>query len=123
MEEFIKKNKEKKYRHGYSQFLAELLKNDVVDNTAFINTLNYLITQIGELGKEQDKSLVLDEYTGCLLKILTALKNHGPAQDIRNNVKESIKEKLTPYTVKSDKYPSITNKIRFAILDSRDCLN
>jgi hypothetical protein len=123
MEEFIKKNKEKKYRHGYSQFLAELLKNDVVDKTAFINTLNYVITQIGELGKEEDKSQVLDEYTGCLLKILTALKNHGPAKDIRDTIKESIKDKLAPYTIKSDKYPSITNKIRFAILDARDCLN
>ena len=123
MEEFIKKNKEKKYRHGYSQFLAELLKNDVVDKGAFINTLNYIINQIGNLGKEDDKSQVLDEYTGCLLKILTALKNHGPAKDIRETVKESIKDKLTPYTVKSDKYPSITNKVRFAILDARDCLN
>jgi len=123
MEEFIKKNKEKKYRHGYSQFLAELLKNDVIDKNTFINTLNYLINQIGNLGKEEDKSQVLDEYTGCLLKILTALKNHGPAKEIRNNVKESIKNKLSPYTVKSDKYPSITNKIRFAILDACDCLN
>ena len=123
MEEFIKKNKEKKYRHGYSQFLAELLKNDVINKATFINTLNYIINQIGNLGKEEDKSQVLDEYTGCLLKILTALKNHGPAKDIRDSIKESIKDKLSPYTVKSDKYPSITNKIRFAILDARDCLN
>jgi hypothetical protein len=44
--EVCKRNVEKKYRRGYSQFLAELIKHNVVDADTFIKIVTKIIAQI-----------------------------------------------------------------------------
>jgi hypothetical protein len=120
MEEFIQKNKEKKYRKGYAQFLAELLKFNIADQVAFSNTLRQIIGQIDTLSRVEDKSNTLEEYSDCLLCILNALKGRNTAA--AKAIRESALEQLMPLTVRSAERPSLTNRIRFTILNATDSL-
>jgi hypothetical protein len=120
MEEFIQKNKEKKYRKGYAQFLAELLKFNIADQAAFSNTLRQIIGQIDALSRVEDKSNTLEEYADCLLCILNALK--GRNTDAAKAIRESALTQLMPLTVRSAERPSLTNRIRFTILNATDSL-
>jgi hypothetical protein len=120
MEEFIQKNKDKKYRKGYAQFLAELLKCNIVDQAAFSNTLRQIIGQIDALSRVEDKSNTLEEYADCLLCILNALK--GRNTTAAKAIRESALDQLMPLTVRSAERPSLTNRIRFTILNATDSL-
>ena len=44
--EVCKQNVEKKYRRGYSQFLAELIKHNVINSDVFMKTVMTIVTQI-----------------------------------------------------------------------------
>ncbi len=124
MEEFIQKNKEKKYRQGYSQFLAELLKHSIVEHSAFVATIKLIIQQIDALSKQEDKSNVLEEYSNCLLHIFRAIKGHAAVSSaIRSDIAEIAAEQLGPLTVCSTERPSLTNRIRFSILNAKECID
>ncbi len=123
MDEFIQKNKEKKYRQGYSQFLAELLKHGIVEHAAFVATMKLIIEQIDALSRLHDKSNVLEEYTNCLLHIFRAIKGHVEISSaIRADIAEISAAQLAPLTVCSADRPSLTNRIRFSILNAKECI-
>ena len=123
MEEFIQKNKEKKYRQGYSQFLAELLKQGIVEQAAFVNTIRTITTQMKSLSRQLEKSNTLEEYSNCLLRIFRVLKGHSTiAAALRAEVAPLVKEELTVLTVCSPEYPSLTNRIRFSVMNALECI-
>ncbi len=124
MEEFIQKNKEKKYRQGYSQFLAELLKHGIVEHAAFVSTIKQIIQQIDELSRQAEKSTVLEEYSNCLLHIFRAIKGHAEISSaIRADI-STVAEQLVPLTVRvSADRPSLTNRIRFSIMNAKECID
>lgn len=124
MEEFIQKNKEKKYRQGYSQFLAELLKHGIVEHNAFVTTIKLIIGQIDLLSRQEDKSNVLEEYSNCLLHIFRVLKgNAAICSAIHADIAKVATEQLGPLTVRSAERPSLTNRIRFSILNAKECID
>ncbi len=124
MEEFIQKNKEKKYRQGYSQFLAELLKHGIVEHNAFVTTIKLIIGQIDILSRQEDKSNVLEEYSNCLLHIFRVLKgNAAICSAIHVDIAKVAAEQLTPLTVRSPERPSLTNRIRFSIINAKECID
>ena len=124
MDEFIQKNKEKKYRQGYSQFLAELLKHGIVEHAAFVTTMKLIIQQIDILSKQEDKSNVLEEYSNCLLHIFRAIKGHAAISSaIRADIAEIAAAQLGPLTVRSAERPSLTNRIRFSIINAKECID
>ena len=72
--EICKRNIEKKYRRGYSQFLAELIKHDVIEVDIFIKIINKIISQIEQNSKNNDAIKPNDECADCLMKITKAIQ-------------------------------------------------
>ncbi len=121
MEELIQKNKEKKYRHGYAQFLAELFKLNIVETAPFIETMNTIVAQINSLSVQTDKSAVLEEYALCTTIIFKALQEKNSSTiAARAALVPLVKEQLSPLTKLSSERPSLTNRIRFTILNAID---
>ena len=58
--ELCKRNVEKKYRRGYSQFLAELIKHDVIDAETFMKSIIKIISQV-EANRTRSDSIKLNE--------------------------------------------------------------
>jgi hypothetical protein len=138
--EVCKRNIEKKYRRGYSQFLAELIKHNVIDTDIFLKTITTIITQIENNINNKESSKVNEEYADCLVRIMRAIEQDNSEDDnddfildsdsddedknnktkvivIRNTIKETIAPKIQPLTLRNSENLGITNKARFTFLD------
>jgi hypothetical protein len=123
-DELCKRNVEKKYRRGYSQFLAELLKYNTIDTDTFIKTLLTIITQI-ELNASNTESIKLnEEFADCLMKVMKAIRINVADMDgdhhiyqIRSILKQDIMKRIQPLSVKRADCIGLSNKARFTFLD------
>lgn len=71
---FVQKNTEKKYRLGYSQFLSELAKQEILPLPILGATFKKLITLISDSAKLSDKKVLVEEYTDCLMRMTRIFK-------------------------------------------------
>jgi hypothetical protein len=128
-EEFVNRNKEKKYRRGYSQFLAELATYNIIDPSCFMNTVKIIVEQIGVVALIDNKIQIMEEYCDCLKRILKALNRQDSKhstdfiKDLRLKIKDTFTNDIKNYTIKNDKYISLSNKGRFTLLDIYDEIN
>ena len=122
---FVERNIEKKYRLGYSQFLAELTMLEAVDLESLKKTFKILIENIETLGKTSLRANEIQESCDCLLRMSRVLdKRYGIFFiKTRKMLYEMIKEDLEQI-LNSDKsaYSGITPKARFALMDIQDIL-
>ena len=131
--EVCKQNVEKKYRRGYSQFLAELIKHCVIDTDVFMKTIITIITQIENNLNTKESTKLIEEYADCLMKIMKAIqqdatyddRNDSEDEDSKKNIIKSIRKNLKgqpmtlirPLTLRNTDWPGLSNKARFTFLD------
>jgi hypothetical protein len=128
--EFCKRNVEQKYRRGYSQFLAELTKHNVIDSDTFMKTVLKIITQIDVNIKKKESLKLIEEYADCLMRIMRAIKSSSSLDDsstdsdsddrvvlIRATIKSDLLTNIRPLTVKNPENLGVSNKARFTFLD------
>ena len=122
--ELCQRNVEKKYRRGYSQFLAELIKHNVVDTDTFMKIITKIIHQV-ELNMTTKESIKLnEEFADCLMKITKAIKISKDEDDddddirlIRTTLKKETALRIHPLCQRSGELVGISNKARFTFLD------
>lgn len=131
--EMCKRNVEKKYRRGYSQFLAELIKNNVIDTETFVKTINTILQQVETNRTVKDSIKLVEEFADCLMKIIKAIKIEPKSVDtdedekeqnsvtkmnvIRCILKEDIAFNIQPLTERNLENVGLSNKARFTFLD------
>jgi hypothetical protein len=127
--EFCKRNVEQKYRRGYSQFLAELTKHNVIDSDTFMKTVVTIITQIDINIKKKESLKLIEEYADCLMRIMRAIKpsstddsltdseSDGRVILIRAAIKSDLSTSIRSLTVKNPENMGVSNKARFTFLD------
>lgn len=112
-DEFVARNSRKKYRLGYSQFLAELIKNSVIDRELLVKTIYTIASQIPIVAQSKERSELAEEYADCLLKIIRAICDKELIEGLRTDVGEWLR----PYAENRATRNNLTLKARFAILD------
>lgn len=122
---FVVRNSEKKYRLGYSQFLAELVILEAVDMTSLEKTFHILIQNIMRDGKELNQITDVQEYADCLLRMARVF--HKKHTQFFQNLRKVLYEKISPdldavLNMPKETLPSLTPKSRFALMDVRDNL-
>lgn len=131
--EVCKQNVEKRYRRGYSQFLAELIKHNVIDTDIFMKVINTIISQIENNMKSKDAIKLNEEYADCLMKIMKAIREDpddssdddsdddepkmNMIQSIRETLKGSTIDRIQPLSVRNTDNTGISTKARFTFLD------
>ncbi len=130
--EVCKQNVEKKYRRGYSQFLAELIKHCVIDTDVFMKTIMTIITQVENNLKTKEATKLTEEYADCLMKIMKAIQedvdeddSDSDEEDSKKDMIERIRQTLKgepmahikPLTVRNPEWLGLSNKARFTFLD------
>ncbi len=143
--EFVKRNVEKKYRRGYSQFLAELIKYQVIDKDIFFKTLETIIKQVNNKLTHTESNKIIEEYADCMMKIMKAISVNDASdesddsdedddddkeankvnmiQEIRQYMKDNIIETIKPLTEKNPVNTGLTTKARFTFLDIYEAIN
>jgi hypothetical protein len=122
--EFVESQKNKQFRLGYSQFLAELSALEILDlgllNTTFQKILNNMLTN----GVLEDKKTLMEEYCDCLSRMAKVLKKKN-GQFFVNARATLYKENQVAFDrliSNQAEFPSETNKTRFILMDIRDIL-
>jgi hypothetical protein len=117
-DEFVERTSQKKYRLGYSQFLAELVKEKVLDRDLLFETIRIIIDQIPKVAGNSCFSRIGEEYTECLSKIIGALVSSSDEMicNVCKNVKSEFSTIIQPFTVKGPDN-KLSMKARFALLD------
>jgi hypothetical protein len=121
-EEFIKKNKEKKYRKGYSQFVTELYNKKILNKDAFMMSLVKIAEKMSIYAKQADHVQLVEEFSASFLRICKAVRGDSICVDVSALVVDVLAPLIDPVNVKSTEYPSLTKKIQFAVLDARDAV-
>jgi hypothetical protein len=125
--ELCKRNVEKKYRRGYSQFLAELIKHDVIDAETFMKSITKIISQVEANRTRSDSIKLNEEFADCLMKIMKAIwsdvvvdlddTTENKIRDIRTTLKEEIARRIQPLSMRIPEAVGLSNKARFTFLD------
>jgi hypothetical protein len=121
-QEMCKRNVEKKYRRGYSQFLAELIKHNVVDQDTFMKIITTIIRQVEVNLTNNDSTKLIEELADCFMKIVKAIRVQDRSADIeedtlhaiRQILKSEFSERIEPFTISQS---GLSNKARFTFLD------
>ena len=123
---FEKKNIEKKYRQGYSQFIAELTTLEILQLESLASTFHTLFQQIDKHGRQAENKPLVEEYVDCLLRMSRVLKDK-PSEffcSARNKLFIQNKDLLDNLiNIRDGTYPSLSPKSRFLLMDIRDILN
>lgn len=109
---FCKLNKEKTYKVGYSQFIGELFKNNMITETTIKTNLIYFLENLGKSIKEDPKGSYVEDSIICICQLIKTV------YDKTQNISE-ITSKL--YTFLDNK--EIPKRLYFKILDLKDKLN
>lgn len=121
MEAFIQRNKEKKYRLGYSQFIGELYRYDIISTADLLSTIKTVFDQMHKLARSETHIPTLEEYADCILRLLRVL-SADPAVMDRIAVAALEASNVAALTVKKPELPGLTNKVRFAMMDAKKLL-
>ena len=117
---FVEAQERKKFRRGYSQFVAELVKMGEVDNTAFANLIQQVVTVLETIHMDANNSLLCEEYIDCLANMCKSASSILREAPWASGVKGRLVE-LTALPKAS--VPGFTNKGRFALMDLVDAAN
>lgn len=113
------RNIEKKYRRGYSQFLAELIKNNVMDTDMFMRMVYKIIEQVEIQMVYKESIKLIEEYADCLMKIIRAIStsDHQSVKDMCGILQTETNLRIKPLTERNAEWVGISSKSRFTFLD------
>jgi len=125
--EMCKRNVEKKYRRGYSQFLAELIKNNIMDTDTFMKIILKIINQV-ELNRARKESIKLtEEFADCLMKIMKAIytdarvdSDEDESEQRVHIIRATLKDlapRIQQLSVRDPDAVGLSSKARFTFMD------
>ena len=124
-ESFEKKCIDKKYRQGYSQFIADLTTLEILSVASLASTFHTLFFQIDKHSKLPDRKPLVDEYVDCALRMSRVMKDKQ-SEFFRNARAKLYSENkdllISLINIRDASYPSLTSKSRFLLMDIQDIL-
>ena len=112
--EFVEAQERKKYRRGYSQFVAEMVKLGEVDRDAFAALVQQIVSVLEVTYTDTTKTLLSEEYIDCLANMCKSASSILSSAAWSN----SVKARLTAIATKPRaEVPGLTSKARFALMD------
>jgi hypothetical protein len=114
---FVESQERKKFRRGYSQFVAELVKLGEANQADFATLIQTIVNVIELNYKNADKTLLCEEYIDCLANLCrsasTILANVDWSISVKNRLEILIKKPRAEAL-------GLTNKGKFALMDLVD---
>ena len=121
---FIEKNIEKKYRRGYSQFIAELSKLEIINLGCLESTFKRIFECILENAMLPEKHTLIEEYIDCLLRMSHVFKKGFSPFLVaaRKSLTTLCGASMNAILAKNAEHVSVSAKARFILMDVKDNL-
>jgi predicted house-cleaning noncanonical NTP pyrophosphatase (MazG superfamily) len=124
--EVCKRNVEKKYRRGYSQFLAELTRHHVIPTETFMKVVETILRQVEVNAPLKEATKLNEELADCLMKIVKAIRNANNAEETTDRIRTMLTQeallRIQPLTLRDPVMEGISNKSRFTFMDIHDAI-
>jgi hypothetical protein len=123
-DKFVERNKEKKYREGYSQFLSELIVYKILSVDKIVVIFKKIMDQLIIQGKIDNKTSITDQYIDCVLRITKVLQNKEDLffVNIRKSLMLIVNDPIQNILDNKNIFISISTKSRFLLLNVLDYL-
>ena len=121
---FVEAQKSKEFRHGYSQFLAELTALELLNLDLLNSTFKCLLENMVHFGKIPDKKALLEEYSDCLVSMAKVLKKKPGTffSNARSAILKTNEVNINDMIINHANYVSETAKTKFILMDIYDIL-
>lgn len=114
---FVEAQERKKFRRGYSQFVAELVKLGEADKEAFGRMIVQIVEVLETLHTSAENNLLCEEYIDCLNHMCL----NASAIMVAASWSPGVLDRIKALTKKPKaEVPGLTNKARFALMDLID---
>jgi hypothetical protein len=120
-DKFVEENKKKAYRLGYSQFLGELIKLDILSRDMLFGIVKNILDRVCAIECEEGYGDLVEEYTDCLIKLMKAFGERGMSP-LRVDLNEEFGSIIETLSKKRVETKSIPAKARFGFMDCLDIL-
>jgi hypothetical protein len=116
--------KQKQYRMGYGQFIAELAGLNALEKSQLIAMTTTVIDKIWLFSAEGERTKAVEEFIDCLVRLTTGLRERSPTffKSVKGELQAILEDKLNILIGKKDVRPSLSNKGRFGLMDLKDIL-
>ena len=122
---FEKHNIEKKYRQGYSQFIAELTALEILPSESLALIYKTLFGLIDKHSRIPEKRLLVEEYVDCILRMSRVIQQ-GSSEffpRVRKLVYKENQAQIDLFiNLRDATFPSLSPKARFLLMDILDIL-
>jgi hypothetical protein len=124
-ETFVEKNIEKRYRQGYSQFIAELSSFEIIQLSHLEQTFRRIFDIMLKNTSFTDKKTLMEEYADCLARMSRVFKKKSSPFLIaaRASLTSLCKIPIETLLVKNPANVSVSSKVRFILMDVKDNLS
>jgi hypothetical protein len=118
---FLDAQEKKKFRKGYSHFLAEIYNKGLLPPDAIETTINTIMVSLDKLEHDGSNTLLVEEYIVSLTKIVLTITEAktAPIPPYLVNLVDKLNSILKKPKTDTSGY---TNKARFSVMDIVEAL-
>jgi hypothetical protein len=116
--------KQKQYRMGYGQFIAELAGLNALEKPQLITMVDKITDKIWILTAEENKTKTVEEFVDCLTRLTSGLRERSPGffRGVKEEILKVMAEKVQVLLSKKDSRPSLSKKAGFGLMDLKEIL-
>jgi len=117
--------KQKQYRMGYGQFIAELAGLNALEKGQLVAMVKTVFDKIWVFSAEENRTKSVEEFIDCLVRLTTGLRERSRVffNSVKDEVNGMLLERLVALISRKDERPSLSNKGRFGLMDLKDILS
>ena len=116
--------KQKQYRMGYGQFIAELAGLNALEKHQLMSMVTKIGDNIWALSAAENKVKTVEEFIDCLVRLTTGLRDRSPVffKSVKGELVKILGEKISTLIARSSPFPSLSKKGGFGLMDLKEIL-
>ena len=116
--------KQKKYRMGYGQFIAELAGLNALEKHQLVSMVTKIGDNIWALSAAENKVKTVEEFIDCLVRLTAGLRDRSPAffKSVKGELVKILGDKISTLIARSSPFPSLSKKGGFGLMDLKEIL-
>lgn len=116
--------KQKQYRMGYGQFIAELAGLNALEKHQLVSMVTKIGDNIWALSAAENKVKTVEEFIDCLVRLTAGLRDRSPAffKSVKGELVKILGEKISILIARSSPFPSLSKKGGFGLMDLKEIL-
>lgn len=116
--------KQKQYRMGYGQFIAELAGLNALEKHQLVSMVTKIGDNIWALSSAENKVKTVEEFIDCLVRLTTGLRDRSPVffKSVKGELVNILGENISALIARSSPFPSLSKKGGFGLMDLKEIL-